>query len=131
VRRPAHRLPLQDLNPHTEEENVSNDIGRTPAPMDRIRAWLTENGFREGRHGSCRHLCGLPRIDAVRVRPEYSPVDGDHMLLVTPDRVIQAVCPYPWGQHDWYTLSVTPYATTEELGRVLTRLAKKPTGCWG
>ena len=52
------------------------------------------------------------------------------MLLVTADSVIQAVCPYPWGNNDWYTRATHAYGTPDELKRLLDRFAKQPQGCW-
>ncbi len=112
--------------------SVTNPAGAVPQPSvrERVEAWCQENGYRTGHFGNCRHACGLPRIENVWVRPEWSPVDGDHVLLVTADRVIQAICPYPWGNNDWYTRATYAYSTPDELKRILDRLVKQPQGCW-
>jgi hypothetical protein len=102
----------------------------TQSVRERIKGWCQENGYRTGHYGNCRHQCGLPRIESVWVRPDWSPVDGDHVLLVTADRVIQAVCPYPWGDNDWQTRATYAYSTPEELKSILDRLVKPPQGCW-
>ncbi len=80
--------------------------------------------------GSCGHGDGLPHIDAVRIRPEWSPIDGDHVILVGAAAVIQAVCPYPWGDHDWQIRGRWSYADTDELKSILERLVRRPQGCW-
>ena len=101
-----------------------------PSIRERIETWCRENGYVLGNHGSCRHGCGLPHIECAWVRPEWSPVDGDHVLLVGAESVIQAVCPYPWGQHDWQVRATYSYQNTDELKRILERLVRRPQGCW-
>ena len=96
----------------------------------RIEAWCRENGYTTGHYGSCGHGDGLPHIDAVRIRPEWSPIDGDHVILVGAAAVIQAVCPYPWGDHDWQIRGRWSYADTDELKSILERLVRRPQGCW-
>jgi len=101
-----------------------------PSLRERIEAWCRRNGYRPGHYGDCQHDCGLPRLECAWVQPEWSPIDGDHVILVGAETVIQAVCPYPWGHNDWRVRATCSYANTDELKRLLDRLVKRPQGCW-
>ena len=110
--------------------NGVRPAAREPSLRERIESWCRQNGYAIGHYGDCRHDCGLPRLECAWVEPEWSPIDGDHVLLVTADSVIQAVCPYPWGDSDWRVRATYSYGTPEELKRLLERLVRKPRGCW-
>lgn len=114
----------------TSVTNPASPATPEPSVAKRIESWCRENGYALGHYGNCQHGCGLPHLENVWVRPEWSPVDGDHVLLVTAESVIQAVCPYPWGDNDWQVRATRTYSTPAELKAILDRLARKPQGCW-
>ena len=95
-----------------------------------IREWLKKNGYEEGQYCICAHTCGLPQVQAVWVKPDWSPLDGDHTLLVTADAVLQVVCWQPYNYRDWVIHTSHPYSNTDELKEILDKLVKQPVGCW-
>jgi len=95
-----------------------------------IKEWLKKNGYEEGEYGGCDHGCGMPQIDAVRVKPDWSPVDGDHTILVATDAVLQMTCAIPYNYNDWTIQARHPYSNTDELKEILDRLVSQSSGCW-
>ena len=95
---------------------------------ERMREWLTSEGYEQGCHGTCGHTCGLP--PGVLVNPEYSPVDGAYTVLVTATEVISAVCVYPSNHNDWRITRRIAYTARDELSRLLRELTVQPRGCW-
>ena len=93
-----------------------------------IRGWLEQNGFKDGCYGICRHSDGLP--PGVKVKPDYSPIDGAYVLLVTALDIALATCRYPSLHNDWRIIRRVPYKSKKELKQILSELVTAPTGCW-
>jgi len=97
----------------------------------KIKQTLIDNGFGEsiGRiYGPTLHTCGIPDPH-IKIRPEYSPIDGDHVIIVTATFVASATCLYPSNYNNWH-LNRYEYSTPEEMIALVTKLAKPDTGCW-
>jgi hypothetical protein len=99
-------------------------------PCDQIKAFLTENGYElyDLRQG---HACGLPCTPFVKVKAEYSPVDGLSFLAVFPTRVVRYALPCPYNHNDWQNHGSQNYSTPEELKATLDKMIHPPAGCWG
>lgn len=96
-----------------------------------VHALLETNGIGEGRYSVCSHDSGLPNESFVEVRPEYSPVDGDCVILVTPTAVKMYGCAVPFNVHRWKLLrGVREYKTHDALIVMLKDWLKEPRGCW-
>ena len=93
-----------------------------------IRAWLEKEGFEDGCCGICRHSDGLP--PGIRVKPDYSPIDGAYVLLVTAIDIVSATCRYPSLHNDWRIIRRVPYKSKKELKQSLKTLVTAPKGCW-
>ena len=98
-------------------------------PIEKVKQFLTENGFKEGRYGLAQHNCGIAP-ESILVKPDWSPVDGDHTLAVTTDRVISMTVLIPYNNHDWQIRASWPYTSPEQLKEILDREVKTPAGCW-
>lgn len=97
---------------------------------EKISAWLAENGFEEGSFMNNYSSIGCP--PGIRVKPEYSPIDGSYTILVTPTTVQPFVCDKPWAYNAWRPLAeFHTYSSKEELKTILDKLVKRPLGCWG
>ena len=99
--------------------------------LDKMKAFLMKSGYPlDGKFGSCRHTCGFPQAAFVMVRPEWSPIDGARVILVTFDTVYDCVCPYPSDHHNWKARGTYSYRIPEELTKILDRLVYQEEGCW-
>lgn len=105
---------------------TATDLGK------RMQKTVYRLGFRGGWYGSVGHSCGLPGGSRVLVTPEYSPIDGGAVVIVTPETVSMWVCPYPSNRSDWrWRESFGDYRSSEELKTLLLRATKQPKGMWG
>ena len=98
-----------------------------------IRECLERNGYKEKLDkvfGTGNHGCGMPGGIRVWVQPNYTPIDGAHVLLVTPTTVESWVLPYPTNYHDWYRRTSMNYGTPEEMMKHVEYLSNQPRGCW-
>ena len=95
-----------------------------------IESWLDEHGFRRGLHGFCKHKKGLPLIPNVMVRPSHSPEPGSRTLMVTPNEIIDAVVPEPYGNNDWRIRARTSYQGLGDLKAKLDGLAYVNVSSW-
>ena len=94
---------------------------------------LEANGYKDRigeAYGSWPHGCGLPSCERVCVQPEFSPIDGSHVLLITADQVQSWVLPIPYNHHDWQCRSNRYYRSPEEMLRLLHDMGDQPKGCW-
>jgi hypothetical protein len=100
---------------------------------DKIKQALEAAGLGDrvgGIYGTCMHSCGLPQQELVMVRPDWSPIDGAHAVIVTAEAVATYGCPYPSGHCDWRLIGYAKYGTPDEmLSRVRERV-EQPKGCW-
>jgi len=97
---------------------------------DQIREFLTQNGFQTGFFCCCQHTEGMPKGEGVCVKPSWSPVDGDHTLMVTPTEVIQLTIRCPYNFNEWSVRSRQGYNNPGELLSALNKLVKQSEGCW-
>ena len=88
-------------------------------------------GFRGGWYGTSNHSCGLPGGARVLVRPEYSPVDGAAVVVVTPETVSMWVCAYPSNYSNWRQWEdFGEYRSEMGLKLLLENATKQPQGMW-
>ena len=78
---------------------------------------------------ACSHTCGIPS-NGVLVKPNYSPIDGSHTLLVTPTSINRYVIKTPYFHHEWQIQSSRTYGTAKDLEKHLNRMLNAPVGCW-
>lgn len=117
------------------------------ATLETIRQWLLDSGYELGSF-ACKdrihrspaelypgwarghHGLGLP--PRVEVRPHHTPVDGDHVIGVTPTEAFRATLAYPTCDHAWRIVETRPYASQDELKAILDTpgWVKPSTGCW-
>lgn len=97
-----------------------------------IAAWARENGYTVGTYtrGPGQHRAGLP--PCVMLKPEWTPVDGDHAVCVTPRSVLRAVLHTPFNFSTWKTVGHQDYATLAELKAILETpgFIHIDPGCW-
>jgi hypothetical protein len=98
---------------------------------ERIKEWLTREGYEIGTYGLCGHLHGLPDI-GVPVKPDWSPGCGAYTVLVTPMYVQTYACQQPYNYAKWYPTSdaTVSYKSKEELKSILESMLHCPHGCW-
>ena len=97
----------------------------------KIEEFIVSNGFETGVYGKycgCQHSCGLPT--GIKVRPDWSPIDGSHTVVVTEDKVHTCHCNTPYYHRDWHTVGTESYETQAELLEILERRTKPPQNCW-
>lgn len=82
------------------------------------------------RFGTSGHNCGLPNQTWVSVRPNYSPIDGAHVVLVTTEHVASYVNNYPSNFSDWRLRTRQGYSTPAEMVKAVQQMVKQPQGCW-
>jgi hypothetical protein len=80
--------------------------------------------------GTCFHSCGMPRDEGVTVQPDYSPVDGAHVIRVTATEVASYVCHYPSNNFDWHLITRESYDSPEKMLQIVAERIELPTGCW-
>jgi hypothetical protein len=93
-----------------------------------LAEFIEEKGYEHGVYGSTKHGVGLPT--GIKVKPNYSPIDGSHTLVVTGEQVISCVCAYPWGANDWRIRQSKAYDNPEGCAKAIEELANPPKGCW-
>jgi hypothetical protein len=101
--------------------------------LDKIKQALVDAGLgdRIGKvHGTCMHSCGLPQRELVMVRPDWSPIDGAHVVVVTAEEVATYGCPYPSGHCDWSLCSQATYTTPDAMVSLVQQRVEPPKGCW-
>jgi hypothetical protein len=101
--------------------------------LDKIKQALEAAGLgdRIGKvHGVCNHSCGLPQQERVMVRPDWSPIDGAHVVVVTAERVSSYGCHYPSNFNDWSSRGGTQYGTPDEMVSLVQQRVEQPKGCW-
>jgi hypothetical protein len=94
----------------------------------KLEEFIELKGYKLGTYGSVRHGCGLPH--GIQIKPNYSPIDGDHTLVVTGEKVMSCVCSYPWMHNNWRIRSSNSYSSPEELEKIIKEMANPPKGCW-
>ena len=97
---------------------------------EKVRELLEKNNFEEGVYHCCQHTCGIPGGTHIKVKPEYSPIDGAYTLVITPTHVKRYTCGIPFNHHDWRMVGSTKYSSPEELLTILNKYAKEEQGCW-
>lgn len=82
--------------------------------LDRVFDCDAANRLQEWR--SVPHRRGVPRHDCV-VAPDYSPVEGWHVLLITPDTVLSCVLPRAQAGEPWQVRAQRRFETREQMLR--------------
>jgi len=90
--------------------------------------FIESKGFERGVYGGAKHSCGLPH--GIKIKPDYSPIDGSHTLIVSGTMVKSCVCPSPWGHNDWRVYSSRSYNSPEELAKIIEEMSNPEKGCW-
>lgn len=81
--------------------------------------------------GSVSHSCGLPTNQTfVLVKPDWSPVDGDHVIAVTTTEVASYGVRIPYNHNNWCRLRGTQYKTPEQMVEAVQEMTAEPKGCW-
>lgn len=96
----------------------------------KIRQFLTEQGFEFGAYNNRYHTIGIGYHCAL-VKPEFSPKHGGYTLAVTSTTVIGYTCSQPYNHNSWYEVWRTNYNSKEELVEILRNAITPPRGCWG
>lgn len=78
--------------------------------------------------GQSTHGCGMP--GGVRVSPGWSPVDGLHTILVTPQTVETYTLNYPTNHNEWRQRSCRTYGTPEQMVAHVRDIRNEGKGCW-
>jgi hypothetical protein len=95
----------------------------------RLRAWLEDKQYvLDQVFGTCCHNHGIPDVLYWGVQPQYSPVQGACVLLVTLTRVDRYVC--KTHSKVWERECTRAYDTTARLEDILEELTEQPVGCW-
>ena len=94
-----------------------------------------EMGFQLGIYGECQHTIGLPNETYVMVRPNYSPIDGACVVLVTPTKCKKYTCKYPSAYNEWNLYEADlyegdNYRDLHELKEALNILVNEDPGFW-
>jgi hypothetical protein len=100
---------------------------------DKIEAALQNAGLsdRIGQfYGTCGHHCGLPQQEMVFVRPDWSPIDGAHTIVVTAEVVSTYGCRYPSNHCNWNLHCSMSYSTPDEMVSLVSQAVGQPKGCW-
>jgi len=100
------------------------------AVVDRINAWVEDEGYAKGMHGFCDHKSGLPKIPNVLVRPAYCNHSGSCTIMITPTELHVADINKPYHEHTWSITSSVPYGTVDELKEQLDPLVFSDLGIW-
>jgi hypothetical protein len=97
---------------------------------EKITAFLEDNGYGDSRAYGCpNHFFGLPHHEA-RVRPEYTDIDGAHVICVSTTCVYSCTLAIPFNYNKWQVRKCKQYHSEEELLQVLEELVKIPKGIW-
>lgn len=97
-----------------------------------VKEYLIEKGYEDRLdkpYMCCTHRSGLPHYVAA-VRPFFSPVDGDHIIIISPTEVMSAVCFIPLNHHNWTIQNRSGYSTPEGMIEAIEKFSDAPTGCW-
>jgi hypothetical protein len=102
---------------------------------DRIVAALQAAGLGErvGKFysGTVSHSIGLPTNQTfVLVKPDWSPVDGNHVIAVTTTEVASYGVRIPYNYNNWCRLRGKQYKTPEEMAKAVEEMVAEPKGCW-
>jgi len=104
-----------------------------PSVNDKIKTALSEAGFadRLGKnYYSCPHQCGLPKSSAIMVKPDSSPIDGAHAVIVTATHVSSYVCAIPYNHNNWMLRYSKEYKNQTEMIAAVDQLTRDSQGCW-
>jgi len=78
-------------------------------------------------HTQCNHHCGLPAGQpAVLLLPDWSPIDGAHLVVVTANEVASYAVRRPYTMHNWCRLQGLQYRSTAELRRLVNAFIRQP-----
>ena len=94
--------------------------------QDRIEAFLRSNGYRLGTYQNDTQIEWHLSNGGIRisVKPEYTPVAGDHAVVVTPVSVQSWTVRYPDGQ--WKAIGTgKSYDSPDELLELLPQFTKQ------
>ena len=102
--------------------------------MDKIAAWLSDNGFAvedEGQHPSNRDGLPAPRVKLkLPDTPEGHVAGSCTRVYVTPRAVGVWQIRQPYNHYTWQCLRSRPYESEEELREALAQEANTSAGMW-
>lgn len=135
LKQPADYLMGDNLDYEPDEEIP---FGEDPedeqelSARDQIRNYLAENGMAEriGKvYHCCSHRCGIPSHEVI-IKPDGSPIDGAHAIVITTTHVMSATCSIPFNHHNWHIRHQVEYDNKERMLELVKNLAIKKEGCW-
>ena len=95
--------------------------------MNRIEAWLKENGFRLGAYPTFETTAHLP--NGIAIAPEYTEFNGGcTTFVVTPSHIFKCANYKPDG--NWMILNKWTYKNKEALKKFLDKETKTNLGGW-
>lgn len=99
---------------------------------EKISGWLKDGGYpKERKDIGCQHSEGLPNTVKVKVPLNWSPIDGDQALFITPSEVLRCTVSYPWGYNPWRIIGRYPYSNFDQLKQTLDSYVTQPSApCW-
>ena len=102
----------------------------------KMKDYLVECGFEIGVYSElgitnrAPHSIGLPSRTYVKVKPDYSPVDGLCTVLVMADQVCMMTLKTPYNYNEWQVYRSKEYAHAEEMCDILMDYQTEAVGPW-